>query len=540
MSLILNPGEQLLVVSNAAATTTELLARVSYADTADSTVGANSVSTSGTTPVTVTAAPSGSPRVISGLNVLNLDTVPHQIEVATGSGGSIVAPVFNATLNPGDSLQFTAAHAWCVFNAYGVPTGLPGPVGPPGANGVVEVPPVNAQTGTAYTLQASDAPAASGYYGVVTMNNAAANAVTVPPGIFPVGARVIVVQLGTGATSLSPGAGVTLEGSTSIGTQYGSLTLVQTALNTWIAPPAGATGTVTSVGLTLPGQFSVSGSPVTGSGTLTAAWQPQTANLIFAGPSSGGASAPTFRALGTSDFPASGVTAGSYTLASITVDDTGRITAASTGSAGGVTSFNTRTGAVVPASGDYTFAQIGSTPTTLAGYGITDTLTNSVAGLSGVVTAAALQSALGLGTAAYTASTAYATAAQGALAASALQPDADGQVPQTARDRKVNALGNITGSVNIDLSSGGVITGTMTGNCTFAFTNPPSSGYVRDVELRLTQDATGSRIATWPANGAWPGASAFVLTTAANAEDVIGFSVDSGSNWIGYPVEDVG
>lgn len=38
----------------------------------------------------------------------------------------------------------------------------------------------------------------------------------------------------------------------------------------------------------------------------------------------------------------------------------------------GVSSFNSRTGAVVPASGDYTFAQISSTPTTISGYGITD------------------------------------------------------------------------------------------------------------------------------------------------------------------------
>lgn len=39
---------------------------------------------------------------------------------------------------------------------------------------------------------------------------------------------------------------------------------------------------------------------------------------------------------------------------------------------GGVTSFNSRTGAITPTTGDYTFAQIGSTPTTLSGYGITD------------------------------------------------------------------------------------------------------------------------------------------------------------------------
>jgi hypothetical protein len=37
-----------------------------------------------------------------------------------------------------------------------------------------------------------------------------------------------------------------------------------------------------------------------------------------------------------------------------------------------IASWNGRTGAVTPQSGDYTFAQIGSKPTTLAGYGITD------------------------------------------------------------------------------------------------------------------------------------------------------------------------
>jgi putative flippase GtrA len=37
-----------------------------------------------------------------------------------------------------------------------------------------------------------------------------------------------------------------------------------------------------------------------------------------------------------------------------------------------ISSWNGRTGAVVPAAGDYTFAQIGSKPTTVSGYGITD------------------------------------------------------------------------------------------------------------------------------------------------------------------------
>jgi hypothetical protein len=43
-----------------------------------------------------------------------------------------------------------------------------------------------------------------------------------------------------------------------------------------------------------------------------------------------------------------------------------------TGASAGVTSYAGRNGTVVPIAGDYTFAMIGSTPTTLAGYGITD------------------------------------------------------------------------------------------------------------------------------------------------------------------------
>lgn len=47
------------------------------------------------------------------------------------------------------------------------------------------------------------------------------------------------------------------------------------------------------------------------------------------------------------------------------------------GGVAGVSSFNGRTGAVVPATGDYTFSQIGSKPTTLSGYGITDAVPSS-------------------------------------------------------------------------------------------------------------------------------------------------------------------
>lgn len=79
----------------------------------------------------------------------------------------------------------------------------------------------------------------------------------------------------------------------------------------WVTPASISPATVTSVGLSLPTNvFSVSNSPVTGSGDLTAAFVNQGPNLIFAGPASGAATAaPTFRSIVAADLPI-GTTAG--------------------------------------------------------------------------------------------------------------------------------------------------------------------------------------------------------------------------------------
>lgn len=65
---------------------------------------------------------------------------------------------------------------------------------------------------------------------------------------------------------------------------------------------------VTSVGLadgsTAP-IYSISGSPVTAAGTLTFTLATQAANLVFAGPTTGAAAQPTFRALVAADVPSS-------------------------------------------------------------------------------------------------------------------------------------------------------------------------------------------------------------------------------------------
>lgn len=62
-------------------------------------------------------------------------------------------------------------------------------------------------------------------------------------------------------------------------------------------------GTVTSVDLSAPNIFTVSNNPVTSSGTLTLSLATQTANYVFAGPTTGAVSAPSFRALVAGDIP---------------------------------------------------------------------------------------------------------------------------------------------------------------------------------------------------------------------------------------------
>jgi hypothetical protein len=82
------------------------------------------------------------------------------------------------------------------------------------------------------------------------------------------------------------------------GTSTVKLTLSQ--VKTFIGA---GTGTVTSVALSAPAEFTVSGSPVTHGGTLALAKASQAANAVWAGPASGASAAPSFRTLDARDLP---------------------------------------------------------------------------------------------------------------------------------------------------------------------------------------------------------------------------------------------
>lgn len=91
-----------------------------------------------------------------------------------------------------------------------------------------------------------------------------------------------------------------------------------------------------------------------------------------------------------------------------------------------------------------------------------------------------------------------------------------------------NNLGNITGSTTFDCSTGNYFLGTLTGNVTAVFPStlvPIGSS----MTLVLTQDGTGSRTFTLPAN-ATAAQGGLTLSTAASAIDTVIFAWD-GSKW---------
>ena len=99
----------------------------------------------------------------------------------------------------------------------------------------------------------------------------------------------------------------------------------------------------------------------------------------------------------------------------------------------------------------------------------------------------------------------------------------------------VVALGNTGNSINIDIVNGGVVTATLTGNCTFTLRYPVSSG-ASSFTLILTNDGTAGRTVAW-SGGTFKfpgGASSLSRTTTANAVDVwVFFTPDGGTTYYG-------
>lgn len=90
------------------------------------------------------------------------------------------------------------------------------------------------------------------------------------------------------------------------GTWWRKLTGTGTSGWTLFTGGGGGAGSVTSVDLTMPSVFLVTGNPVTTAGSLDVAFATQLANRVLAGPTTGSAAVPTMRALVAADIPVIG------------------------------------------------------------------------------------------------------------------------------------------------------------------------------------------------------------------------------------------
>jgi len=298
---------------------------VSYSDqTAATYLGASQLSNSnGVTAVTICAAPSASTiRDIDMVTVLNTDTGSQVVTIQLLDTATTYK-IISTTLLVGEKLTYTHGSAWqvldntgnlktVVLSTSGVnsfsagSTGLTpstSTTGPVTLGGTLAV--ASGGTGTSSpSLVAGTNVSITGTWPNQTVNSTATGSVTSVTATSPVASS-------GGATpdiSLSASYGDTQN-------PYASKTA-----NYVLAAPNGSAGVptfralgtadipalsyVTSVALSLPSIMSVSGSPITSSGTLTGTLTTQSVNTLFAGPSSGAAATPTFRALTTADIPA--------------------------------------------------------------------------------------------------------------------------------------------------------------------------------------------------------------------------------------------
>ena len=121
-----------------------------------------------------------------------------------------------------------------------------------------------------------------------------------------------------------------------------------------------------------------------------------------------------------------------------------------------------------------------------------------------------------------------------------LTPDGTGEVVTSKFMRgtfsdKVTAIGNTSTAATVDLSLGTVFTATLTGNCTFTFSNPNGvATTASSFTLILTNDATPSRSIVWPGSVEFSDGTPPARTETANATDIwFFFTPDGGSTYYG-------
>jgi len=262
-----------------------------------------------------------------------------------------------------------------------------------------------------------------------------------------------------------------------------------------------SSGTVTSVGLSAPSFLTVTGSPITTSGTLALALANQSSNLIFAGPSTGSAAAPTFRAMVSADVPnplaLGAASADASAILDLTSTTKGVLTPrmtttqrdAITSPATGLLIYNTTTNA-------HNFYN-GSAWTAIGSGGFTNPMTSVGDIIVGGTAGAAARLAIG--------------------ATNTILNVASGTPAWTNTPTLSNLIFSSTAlsyaaSVAIDFNSTGLQTISLTGNITFTTSN---RGAGKSVTVEIVCDGT-QRTLTFPA-WVWLGVAPSAITASKTA-----------------------
>ena len=177
--------------------------------------------------------------------------------------------------------------------------------------------------------------------------------------------------------------------------------------------------------------------------------------------------------------------------------------------ADGVSTFNGRTGVVLPQAGDYTAVQVGADPAGTAAAAVSDHRADpnahagyvtvaqaaaaapvqSVNGLTGAVTIT--KASIGLPNVDNTsdANKPVSTAQLAAIAAKVDKNQArfDGRIHE-----KLNPLGGVSGAASINLANGSYVTATATGACTWTFSGT-LAGYATAFTLQLENGGVGAQ-----------------------------------------------